>query len=126
MDSEYENHVAIHMYYKDHNPPLIHGISKDRERQSLLNIDTGEIFESPYPQGDSVEALPNMILKVIFNEGTVKLYDTKPLLKENDVFKGLKNKTTFNKAHLSPGGYAVIWNKKIDLAIEEIWINGYE
>jgi len=45
-------------------------------------------------------------------------------MNEFEVFKRLKDEELFNSAFLSPGGYAVIWNDEIDLAIEEIWVKG--
>jgi len=72
-----------------------------------------------------VKALDNYMLKVLFCNGTEKLYDMKPLINSNPHFKALKDISLFNTAHLSCDiDYAVIWNKDIDISSEEIWDNG--
>ena len=73
----------------------------------------------------SVKPLKNMILYVIFNDGTNKKYDVKVLVKKYDIFKKLKNEKLFNSVKVDIGGYGIIWNEEIDLSSEEIWNNGY-
>lgn len=73
----------------------------------------------------SVTPLKNMILDVIFNDGTNKKYDVKNLLKKHNVFNDLKNEDLFNSVKVDIGGYGIIWNEEIDLSSEEIWNNGY-
>jgi len=72
-----------------------------------------------------VKPLKDMILEIVFNNGIKKKYDIKLLLKKNEVFKKLKDEKLFNEVKIDIGGYALIWNEKIDLSSEEIWNNGY-
>lgn len=73
----------------------------------------------------SVKALKNMVLEVVFNNGTNKKYDVKKLIKKYEVFKELENEELFNMVRVDLGGYGIIWNEEIDLSSEEIWNNGY-
>ena len=84
----------------------------------LVDAKTGEEIADPMgPIAKHVEALPEMMLKVTFENGEVRLYNAKPLFDEKD-------EDLFRHAHLSPGGYGIIWDGDTDLAIEEIWENG--
>jgi len=72
-----------------------------------------------------VKPLEKYKLKVLFCNGTEKLYDMQSIIKKDPVFKALKDETLFYQAHLSCDiDYAVIWNENIDLSSEEIWENG--
>ena len=73
----------------------------------------------------SVKVLKDMVLEVVFNNGTNKKYDMKILIKKHEVFKALEDKELFNKVRVDIGGYGIIWNDEIDLSSEEIWANGY-
>ncbi len=73
----------------------------------------------------SVKPLKNMMLDVVFNNGTNKKYDVKRLIEKHNVFKALKDEKIFNSVKVDIGGYGIIWNGKIDLSSEEIWNNGY-
>lgn len=73
----------------------------------------------------SVTPLKNMILDVIFNDGTNKKYDVKRLIEKHNVFKHLKDEKLFNSVKVDVGGYGIVWNEDIDLSSEEIWDNGY-
>ena len=73
----------------------------------------------------SVKVLKDMVLEVVFNNGTNKKYDVKKLIKKHEVFKELENEELFNKVRVDLGGYGIIWNEEIDLSSEEIWANGY-
>ncbi len=69
---------------------------------------------------------PSNGLKIVvqFVEGVTKVYDVSPILDEIEVFKQLNDITVFNKVHVGPGGYGVIWNDEVDLACDEIFDNG--
>jgi len=72
-----------------------------------------------------VKALENYRLKVLFCNGTEKLFDMKEIIKQDKHFKALKDAALFNQAHLSCDiDYAVIWNDEIDISSEEIWDKG--
>jgi hypothetical protein len=76
-----------------------------------------------YPRVRAVKALPNKKLLVTFATGDVRVYDCKPLLKE-EVFRELADEQFFQRARPDPHGYAVIWSDEVDLAESELWING--
>jgi hypothetical protein len=76
-----------------------------------------------YPRICSVQALPGKKLRVGFNNGDIRLYDCRPLLKE-EPFKALQDEALFRLARAEQHGYAVIWNNDIDLAESEVWIHG--
>ena len=65
-------------------------------------------------------------LGVQFVEGVTKIYDVKPIFDEIPVFQALKQNDLFQKAHVGPGGYGVIWNDELDLACDELFENGVE
>ena len=72
----------------------------------------------------NVTPLDNYILNVQFSEGITKRYNVKPLFKRFDVFNGLKDGQLFEKVHVGPGGYGVVWNDEIDLSCDELYDNG--
>jgi hypothetical protein len=76
-----------------------------------------------FPKIESVAALPSKKLRVTFQGGYVRIYDCRPLLKE-EPFKPLQDEVLFRSARADKHGYAVIWGDDIDLAESEIWING--
>jgi hypothetical protein len=74
-----------------------------------------------------VEALPELKLKARFENGGVRVYDVAPLLEKFPVFETLSTTPgLFARVHIDSSGYGVVWNDEIDLAVEEIWINGIE
>ena len=72
----------------------------------------------------SVTPLDDFILRVEFCEGVTKIYDVKQLFNVFDVFNKLKENNLFNKVRVDKGGYAVIWNKEIDLACDDLFYDG--
>jgi hypothetical protein len=73
----------------------------------------------------SVEALPNLHLKTIFENGDVRLYNVKPLQAQIPVFESFTNVPgLFERVHVDITKYAVTWNNELDIAAEEIWHNG--
>lgn len=72
-----------------------------------------------------VKPLENMIIKVIFENGEIKKYNIKALIKKYEVFKELNNKELFDKVKVDIGGYGIVWNEEVDLSSEEIWEHGY-
>ncbi len=72
-----------------------------------------------------VEPKDNFILSVTFTDGIKTEYDIKPLFEKWEVFNDLKTiKGLFQQVKVDLGGYGVSWNDKIDLASEELRING--
>ncbi len=76
-----------------------------------------------YPKIESVEALAGKKLKVTFGTGDIRIYDCRPLLKEES-FKPLQDEALFRSVKAEEHGYAVVWNDEIDLSESEIWIHG--
>ncbi len=75
----------------------------------------------------SVEPKDNFILSVLFTDGVKTEYDIKPLFEKCDVFNNLKTvQGLFKQVKVDMGGYGISWNDEIDLASEELRLNGYE
>ena len=74
---------------------------------------------------ESVEAKENYILSVLFTDGVKTEYDIKPLFSKWDVFNSLRIiKGLFQQVKVDEGGFGISWNDEIDLASEELRING--
>ncbi len=76
-----------------------------------------------HPKVRSVHVLDPRTLAVDFDNNIRKLYDITPLL-EKDVFAPLANYALFKSVRVEPGGWAVSWNKAIDLSEHELWSRG--
>ena len=72
----------------------------------------------------SVTPLEDYMLRVEFCEGVTKVYDVKQLFDTFKVFNKLKENNLFIKVRVDKGGYAVIWNKEIDLACDDLFYDG--
>ena len=73
----------------------------------------------------NITPLPDLILLAEFQDGTIKKYDVKPLIKEIPVFEMLEYVNgLFNQVHIDAGGYGVVWNDEIDLSSDELYYNG--
>lgn len=72
-----------------------------------------------------VKPLDNLVLEIIFTNGTRKKYNVKPLMEKWEIFKELQNIELFNKVKVDIGGYGIVWNDELDLSSEEVWNNGY-
>lgn len=78
-------------------------------------------------QVQSVKPKENYILSVLFTDGKRTEYDIKPLFEKWDVFNNLKNiHGLFQQVKVDAGGFGISWNDEIDLASEELRINGKE
>lgn len=73
-----------------------------------------------------VYPLEDMVIGIMFSNGEFKKYDLKPLCKKWPVFNNLKDTELFRKAKVDVGGYGIVWNDDIDLAMEEVYANGTE
>lgn len=78
-----------------------------------------------YPKIQSVKAINDNKLVIVFDNKKTKKYDVTPLLKE-EMFTPLKNRALFNSVQVELGGYAVSWNSDIDISEYELWNHGLE
>jgi hypothetical protein len=76
-----------------------------------------------YPKIESVKALSDMKLLVIFENCAQRIYDCR-LLTDKEPFDQLQNESLFRMVQVDRGGYGIVWNDDIDLAESELWING--
>ncbi len=76
-----------------------------------------------YPRILSAIAIENHTLLIEFDNKQKRKYDVKPLL-EKEMFSALNNPAFFRAVQVEEGGYAVVWDSKIDISEYELWING--
>ena len=73
----------------------------------------------------AAEAQDNHLLKLTFNDGSVKTFDCKPMIKQYPVFGPLQDEKIFRDITLD--GWTVTWeNGSIDIAPEYLYENGHE
>ncbi len=73
----------------------------------------------------SVEPKDNYILSVLFTDGVRTEYDIKPLFEKWEVFNDLKNiNGLYQQVRVDAGGFGISWNDEIDLASDELRLNG--
>jgi len=73
----------------------------------------------------SVSALEDFRLAVVFNNGEKRLYDVKNLFTKWDCFKVfINNQSFFSEVKVDSGGYGISWNDDLDLSAEELYVNG--
>ena len=80
-------------------------------------------MQTTYPRLQAVEPLTGKRLRATFVNGETKIYDCKPLLKQ-EPFKLLEDEAFFRAVAVEPHGYAVAWNDQVDLAESELWLHG--
>ncbi len=72
-----------------------------------------------------ITPLPIFILNVQFSEGVTKHYDMKPLFDKYPMFTPLRaHPELYFSASVDTGGYGVVWNDDIDIACDELFLNG--
>ena len=74
----------------------------------------------------SVTPLSDMRLLVTFENGVVKLFDVRPIVKDFPEYAALENTDIFNLVTVEPGGYGVSWTPDLDASEGELWENGVE
>ena len=72
----------------------------------------------------SIKALDNMVIEAVFDDGTNKKYNMKPIIEKYQEYKKLKDLKIFKTVKVDIGGYGIIWGNELDLSSEEIWNNG--
>lgn len=70
-----------------------------------------------------VTVLEGTKLRIVFDDGTAKVYDIKDWTKYNSIFKELENRELFKKAHILYGD-AIIWNSRIDVDCDALYDEG--
>ena len=80
-------------------------------------------MQTTFPKLKAVEPLAGKKLRVTFRNDAVRIYDCTPLLDE-EPFRLLRNDAFFRAVHVEPGGYAVAWDDRTDLAESELWLHG--
>jgi len=76
-----------------------------------------------FPRIKSVITRAEKRLRVQFENGVIKFYDCRPLLK-SPPFQPLKDEAFFKNVAVDKGGYGIIWNEQLDLSEAELWVNG--
>lgn len=70
--------------------------------------------------------LEDLQLLIFFENGIIKKFNVKPLMKDYPEFEDLDNVDLFNLVHVEPGGYGISWNEDLDCSEGELWENGVE
>ncbi len=76
-----------------------------------------------YPKVKSVKAIDDRTLLIEFSNLQKKKYDITPLLTK-EMFLPLKNPAFFKAVQVEAGGYAVVWDDRIDISEYELWHHG--
>ena len=63
------------------------------------------------------------VLSVTFQDGSVRDYDVSTLYDEYPQMKALDSRKLFLSGRLL-GSYGIVWNEELDLAVEEVYVNG--
>ena len=71
----------------------------------------------------SAQAIDDHNLIIKFTNNELKKYDISKLL-DKPMFSPLKNPAFFRNFIIDSGGYALVWNKDIDISEYELWQNG--
>ncbi len=72
----------------------------------------------------AVTPLTDANLLVFFENGEVKKFDTKPIMKDYPEFEALLNPDVFNVVKVDAGGYGISWNEDLDCSEGELYENG--
>jgi hypothetical protein len=73
----------------------------------------------------SVTPLDNYKLFVVFRDASEKVYDVRPLFAEIPAFKRLEeDRALFDAVRPELNGNAIVWNDDLDLASDELFVNG--
>lgn len=72
----------------------------------------------------TVTPLTDMRLLVTFQNGAVKLFDVRPIIRDYPEYATLENPDIFALVAVEPGGYGVSWTPELDASEGELWDNG--
>lgn len=73
-----------------------------------------------------IEPLKNQILKIQFENGKIKYYAIETAIKKVKQLEPLRNESIFQNVKVEIGGYAAVWNDELDIACNELYINGVD
>ncbi len=76
-----------------------------------------------HPRIQSAKVIDDHALLVEFDNHEKRRYDVRPLL-EKEMFFPLRNAVFFKNFQIENGGFAIVWNKEIDISEYELWSNG--
>lgn len=74
----------------------------------------------PYPRAVAVEAMPDYIIMVDFDNGERRLFDVKPYIR-GDWFSELNDPETFKEVRVA--GLSVAWPDGQDIAPDCLYVN---
>lgn len=80
---------------------------------------------STLPKIISAVPLSGKRVQVVFDNGTIKLYDCTRLM-QRPAFSLLREEAFFKGVGVDAGGYGISWNDAIDISEYELWANGVE
>ena len=73
---------------------------------------------------ETVAALPDYKLSVLFRSGEHKVYDMSSLMARHEAFQSFRlTRGLFEQAKVASGGYGVCWNDDIDISCNELYAN---
>ncbi len=72
----------------------------------------------------AVTPLTDANLLVFFENGEVKKFDIKPIIKDYPEYELLLNPDVFNLVQVEAGGYGISWNEDLDCSEGELYENG--
>ena len=72
-----------------------------------------------------VDAMPPSMLRVGFADGEIRDFDVSVMTSVDSAFDELlADESLFREAHLSPGGYGIVWSEGLDLSVETVYEDG--
>lgn len=73
-----------------------------------------------------VVPLSDMQLLVFFEDGKIKKFDVKSIIKDYPEYEQLQNQDIFNLVRVEAGGYGISWTPDLDCSEGELYKNGLE
>ena len=97
------------------------GMSPEDYVRNLRDLDRKEVMSNPEWVVHAVEIRSNYILRLWFEDGSVKDFDCKDIFSEKP-FEPLQDISFFSKAHVFAD--TVAWSDEIDIAPEYLYEHG--
>lgn len=83
---------------------------------------TAEYFASGRKKITDAKPLPDYTLELAFDNGEVRSYDCRPLIKPGTVFEKLRDMSVFSRVYLDDTG-APSWDIDPDIDSNKVWSN---